>query len=121
MRTASIVLVKVNDLRVMLPPVVTMLIISGWFKLTNFSAYENAALKRLAPIIYDLSVGFLDVYGLLLLGAGSVVLIGQFRRDRAEASASTDRAPVSETIGQRFVQGIPKTANEKGSTNSTCG
>ncbi len=120
MRTASVVLAKVSDLRVMLPPVVTMLMISGWLKLTNSPAYENAALKRLVPIIYDLSVGFLDVYGLLLLGAGSVVLIGQFKRDRAEASASTDRTPVSETIGQRVVQGTPKRAKENGSANSTC-
>ncbi len=96
MRTASIVLTKINSLRVLLPPVIGLLLISGWFRLSFAPGKEDAMLLRLALDIYHFSAAFIDVYFVMLLCAGSVVLIGQFRNKRSAVKERLNQAPIAD-------------------------
>lgn len=96
MRTASIVLAKINSLRVLLPPVIGLLLISGWFRLSFAPGNGDATLLRLALVIYHISATFIDVYFVMLLCTGSVVLIGQFFNKRSAVKERVTQAPVAD-------------------------
>ncbi len=79
MRTASIVLAKLNVLGELLHLFVALLIISGCITLCSPRSDEHAILLRLVRITYELSAGIINVYIVMWVCCGSVALIGQLR------------------------------------------